>query len=116
MTTWVALLIGAATVFCVIVFVQYRAKAAVHRPLSQRQPSRRPTQDVPLGMEATDLQAVARSARQNETLERSNTGLTRILPGSWGASDPTDITPMPDDATYAARYHAAFHTDTAKDS
>ena len=57
---------------------------------------------VPLGQEATDLQMVEQVARRNGALERSHHGR-----GLMGAIR-TDVEPMPDDETYAVRYHSAF--------
>jgi len=75
------------------------------RPLSQRQPSVRiSTGTVPLGMEATDLELIQKVGRKNDALERT----TGHSAGLFFRSAATDIDPMPDDETYAARFHRAF--------
>ncbi len=96
----------------VLVWVQRRTIQTVRRPLSARQPERREP-DVPLGMEALDLDEVSRTNRLNESLERGQTNwLTRT--GFFGRPD-TDIQPLADDETYAARYYNAFQKDNIKD-
>ncbi|WP_299376795.1 hypothetical protein [uncultured Tateyamaria sp.] len=83
------------------------------RPLAARRPDRRAMgqeQSVPLGMEATDLALIDRVNRKNDALERvtmPRTGQSRSLSGLAGAS--THIDPMPEDETYAARYHRAHN-------
>ena len=114
MTGWLLLLPVAALVG--VLLRQYASVRGTHVPLSQRQPARQDARGVPLGMEATDLAGLARSARVNETLERSHTSWT----GRWWGKDQgrgaaTDVAPWPDDHTYAARFHAAFHKDRSKD-
>ena len=96
----------------VLVWVQRPTIQPVLRPLSARQPERR-EQDVPLGMEALDLDEVSRTNRLNESLERGQTNwLTRT--GFFGRPD-TDVQPLADDETYAARYYNAFQKDKIKD-
>ena len=87
--------------------VQYRAQRSTYRTLAGRQPPRR-VRDVPLGMEATDLDAVSRTNRRNESLERGQTNWLSAK-GVFGRAD-ADVPPLADDETYAARYHDAFHT------
>lgn len=94
-------------------FLQYRAQRSTYRSLAGRQPPRR-TSDVPLGMEATDLDAVSRTNRRNESLERGQTNWLTSK-GVFGRAD-TDVPPLADDETYAARYHDAFHTPQSKSS
>ena len=62
---------------------------------------------TPLGMEATDLTLIDRVARQNDALERTHTIGARKS-GSFVARTSTHIDPMPEDETYAARYHSAY--------
>ena len=82
------------------------------RPLAMRQPGRGEmgqVRDVPLGMEATNLDLVDRVNRKNDALERASTitGQKRGK-GSFAAAASTRIDAMPDDETYAARYHRAY--------
>ena len=87
---------------------QARSSRRVHRPLASRQPERR-KQTVPLGMEALDIEALGRANRRNESLERGQTNwLGRS--GFFGRTD-TDVAPLADDETYAARYFDAFQKD-----
>lgn len=82
------------------------------RPLATRQPGRSEMQqdsDVPLGMEATNLDLVGRVNRRNDALERAMTlPQSRRFGGSFTAGASTRIAPMPDDETYAAQYHRAY--------
>ena len=89
-----------------------RRSARRHVPLSARQPERR-KREVPLGMEAIDLDALSSANRRNESLERGQTNWLSNL-GVFGRSD-AEIAPLADDETYAARYHAAFHKKQTKD-
>ena len=78
------------------------------RPLAERRPSRDEmgqTRTVPLGMEGLDLSVVDRAARQNDTAER----LPSLATGGFVARSSTHVDAMPEDETYAARYHRAFH-------
>jgi hypothetical protein len=85
-------------------------RAGPRRPLAQYRPERDPEAGiVPLGMEATDLAAVARVNRRNDALDRTNghgTGLRRFGTRTQGSA--THVAPMPEDETYAARYARAF--------
>ncbi|MEM6371870.1 MAG: hypothetical protein AAF727_03695 [Pseudomonadota bacterium] len=83
------------------------------RPLAARQPGRAEMgqdRDVPLGMEATDLALVDRVSRQNDALERTSAvgSARRGAKGSFTAAASTTVEAMPDDETYAARYHRAY--------
>ena len=82
------------------------------RPLAARQPGRAETvqvRDVPLGMEATNLDLIDQVNRRNDALERANTiAGQRNSKGSFAAAASTRVDPMPDDETYAARYHRAY--------
>lgn len=103
-------IIGIALVAVVgISYAQYRAQAGTYRSLSSRQPERAESGPRPLGTEALDLEAVQRTQRRNESLERAHTSLTRRK-GRFSSleSADTDIQPMADDETYARRFHAAF--------
>ncbi|KEJ90252.1 hypothetical protein DSW25_08645 [Sulfitobacter donghicola DSW-25 = KCTC 12864 = JCM 14565] len=104
----------------VISAAQYRAANRSYVPLSQRQPERRreAAQKTPLGYEALDMSGVHRAQRMNQGLERS-TILSPRLFGKKGSElddiiDPEGLS-LPDNETYSARYHAAFHKDTNKD-
>ncbi|MEL7165394.1 MAG: hypothetical protein AAFY52_08895 [Pseudomonadota bacterium] len=59
-------------------------------------------------MEATDLALIDKVARQNDALERTSAPRTHQARGSFAAAASTDVAPMPEDETYAARYHRAF--------
>lgn len=84
----------------------YPFRTAPRRPLAQRRPhAERDTRDVPLGMEATDLKAVSAVNRRNDALERVFGG---IRPGARAQDRAAHVEHMPDDETYAARYHRAF--------
>ena len=100
-------------VLAVLVWGQYRVARATHRPLASRQPERR-TQDVPLGMEGLDLDEISRTNRRNESLERGQLNWFSNK-GFFGRPD-TDVQPLADDETYAARYHDAFHKNKTKDT
>ena len=85
-------------------------RRAARQPLAARRPSRGEmgqTGAVPLGFEATDLSLVNAVSRRNDALERSN--LVRQEDGHAGiAQASTHVEAMPEDETYAARYHRAF--------
>ncbi|MEL6807700.1 MAG: hypothetical protein AAFO97_07955 [Pseudomonadota bacterium] len=87
-------------------------RRGARRPLSARQPGRAEmgqVRDVPLGMEATNLDLIDQVNRRNDALERVNTiAGQRRARGSFAAAASTHIDPMPDDETYAARYHRAY--------
>lgn len=88
----------------------YPFRSGPRRPLAARQPhADRNAPDVPLGMEATDIASVAKVNRHNDALERA-TGNAVLR--QTGAKDPRNsashVAPMPEDETYAARYHRAF--------
>ncbi|MBT6189326.1 MAG: hypothetical protein HOI22_03560 [Tateyamaria sp.] len=61
----------------------------------------------PLGMEATDLSLIDRVARQNDALERAPS-IVIDRKGTFAARASTHVDAMPEDETYAARYHRAF--------
>jgi len=107
MPLWGWICCGVMGAVVLISYVQHRAASRTYRPLTSRQPARRVTADVPLGMEATDIAAVNRVTRHNEALERSHTNWTRGSRTQAAAAD-TDIQPLADDETYARRFHTAF--------
>lgn len=81
------------------------------RPLASQQPTRAEmgqVRKVPLGMEATDLAAVDRVSRMNDALERTNRIHNAQSREDFTAASSTKIDAMPDDETYAARYHRAY--------
>ncbi|MEP4195429.1 MAG: hypothetical protein ABJL99_07300 [Aliishimia sp.] len=93
--------------------LSYPFRSAPRRPLSAIQPERATDLDgqVPLGLEAMDLEAVARSNRQNDALERIHSAPgagSAPLGGKQTQNLATHVALMPDDETYAARYHRAF--------
>ncbi len=79
------------------------------RPLADARPERVELGKRALGTEATDLDLVNRVARRNDTLERATdvNGATSVA-GVSGSS--LHVAPMPENETYAARYHRAFNT------
>lgn len=86
------------------------------RPLSQRRPEAqggRRERDVPLGFEAIDMDVVDEATRRNEAAERSSRMFSRGL-HSHIERARTRIAPMPEDETYAARFHRAFQTKKDK--
>ena len=95
-------------------FLQYRAQRHTYRPLASRQPPRPQDRETPLGMEATDIDAVTRVARRNEALERAHTNWNRS--SGMGRGAETSIDPMPDDETYAKRFHTAYMRNRKKDT
>ena len=106
---WIAT--GALAALGIVVIRQFRAAHGVYRPLASRQPQNQQTSKTPLGMEATDLDAVAKVMRRNESLERSGNFWNRKGPGLFTAKAETDIQPFDDDETYAKRYYTAFQKD-----
>jgi len=81
------------------------------RPLAHYQPERASARDraVPLGMEGLDMDAVARTNRRNDALERVHIVHTGApLGGAATRNTATHVALMPEDETYAARYHRAF--------
>jgi len=107
---WIAL--GLVAALGVVLWMQYRTARQTHRPLASRQPERR-KKDVPLGMEAMDMEEISRTNRRNESLERGQTNW--LTKGGFFGRPDTDIRPLAEDETYAARYHAAFQNDKTKD-
>ena len=85
------------------------------KPLAARRPSREELgqikEDVPLGMEAIDIDYVEQMARRNDALERAN-GVHAGKNVGMLRRAATFVAPMPEDETYAARYHRAFHKET----
>jgi hypothetical protein len=103
------ILVLGAIVACVIAIsaLQYRAARGQYRPLASRQPTRPAEQTPELGMEAIDMTQIRRTQRSNDSLERVNNIWTKR--GSLTSDVSTCVDAMPDDETYARRYHAAFH-------
>lgn len=104
---------AAAGILLAASLLHYRQTRNIYRPLSSRQPERR-EQDVPLGYEALDMDAVRKVNRRNEALERGHTNWTRHKAGHTAVAD-TDIDPQVDDANYATRYYKAFNKDRSKE-
>lgn len=113
MLVWFLGIIGVG--FAAICLQQYRGQKGMYRPLAQRQPERPDTRTVPLGMEELDLDHIRATTRRNESLERGNTNWTSRKGGFLAGSADTDVAPLSDDETYAARYHAAFLKAKTKD-
>ncbi len=78
-------------------------------PLARRQPKPRSPETPELGLEAVDHEALARSHRQNASLERG----VSWLGGSFSQAD-IHIPPEADDADYARRYHRAHNRKTSR--
>ena len=89
-----------------VVARQYMAARGQYRPLTNRQPARTDKHTPELGMEAIDMAEIRRTQRNNDSLER----VTHLWGRKSGLSGGIDISvdAMPDDETYARRYHAAF--------
>jgi len=92
--------------------ITYPFRRQPPRPLAERRPARDEmgqNRTVPLGMEATDLTMIDRVNRRNDALERV-AGLQgrKGAFGSFLAGASTQVDPMPEDETYAARYHRAY--------
>ncbi|WP_299030758.1 hypothetical protein [uncultured Sulfitobacter sp.] len=103
---WSLILGGVALGVVGIAVWQYRAARAQFRPLASRQPQRNVPQTPELGMEAIDMAEIRRTQRSNESLERTNNIWARQA-GTFTRID-TNVDAMPDDETYAQRFHAAF--------
>jgi hypothetical protein len=91
-------------------FVSYPFRRQRRKPFAARRPGRDEmgqVRSVPLGMEATDLTLIDRVSRQNDALERSHP-IGQRRSGLLGARTSTHIDAMPEDETYAARYHSAY--------
>jgi len=103
------ILVLGAIIACVIAIsaLQYRAAKGQYRPLASRQPARPVQQKPGLGMEAIDMNEIRRTQRSNDSFERVNNIWTKR--GSITSDVSTSVDAMPDDETYARRYHAAFH-------
>lgn len=78
-------------------------RAGPRRPLSTRQPQIS-DQEVPLGMEATDLDLVNKVNRRNQSLERSNA----TWKGSFAEATDRAVKKLKDDETYAKEYHRLY--------
>ncbi|MEL6452954.1 MAG: hypothetical protein AAFQ19_17000 [Pseudomonadota bacterium] len=91
--------------------LSYPFRRRPRRPLADRRPGRADLgqeRATPLGMEATDLSLIDRVSRQNDALERTALVGRPGQGGSFAAAASTKIDPMPEDETYAARYHRAY--------
>lgn len=82
------------------------------QPLAHMRPEPAPQREIPLGMEAIDMDMVEKVSRQNDALERTNriaSGQRGGMTGHWSRQSATHVEPMPEDETYAARYHRAYN-------
>lgn len=113
---WVLAII--ATAIAVVGALQARATAKTYRPLASRQPQQPGATETPLGLEAIDQAEIARTARRNDSLERTNRlGFgSKRHPMSFTQAAATDIPAKPDTENYAAWFHAAFNKDKPKDT
>jgi hypothetical protein len=115
---WLSVLIGVIAGVAGVSFLQYRAQKGTYRPLSSRQPSlgsNETERDVPLGMEEIDMQSVNRVNRRNAALERSNMDWIKGRGKNQIKTAADGIEPLPDDETYAKRFHSAFMKNKSKD-
>jgi len=91
-------------------WLTYPFKRGPHRPLAQRQPARTKTDEIPLGLEAVDMSIVQSANRRNASLERVSTFFSpKGRTGSFLENAETSVDALPDDETYAARYHRAYN-------
>lgn len=85
-------------------------RRAPRRPLSARQPAMEREAKPALGMEAIDMEIVNAAQRRNAALERVNTFSAQKRGfGGFLQTAETGVAPLPDDETYAARYHRAYN-------
>jgi hypothetical protein len=109
------LVIISLAILAYVVFRHVRYGPRRYTPLASLQPARDPRHDtdsIPLGFEATDLDLIERTQRQNMALDRV-TGRKNSDPRGRGSE--AFVKPMKDDEHYARRYHAAWNPKT-KDS
>lgn len=91
-------------------WLTYPFRRGPRRPLAERRPERGEMgqePERPLGMEATDLRLVDEVSRRNDALERTNMMRTGGRMPLASASS-LHIKAMPEDETYAQRFHEAF--------
>lgn len=94
----------------VLEWLTYPFRRGPRRPLAQRQPQRATTEKIPLGLEAMDMSVVHSANRRNASLERVNTFFApKGRMGSFLEHAETSVDALPDDETYAARYHRAYN-------
>ncbi len=91
-------------------WLTYPFKSGPRRPLASRQPQQRHTEETPLGLEAVDMSVVQAANRRNASLERVNTFFApKGRVGSFLEHAETSVDALPDDETYAARFHRAYN-------
>lgn len=113
---WPTILSAVIVGVAVVALLQYRAQKGTYRPLASRQPdARAPQQDLPLGMEAIDVTSVNRVNRTNAALERTSVDWIKGRQNNATRTGADSIEPMPDDETYAKRFHTAFMKNKSKD-
>tara|TARA_R110002049_G_scaffold10127_2_gene50217 strand:+ start:8511 stop:8858 length:348 start_codon:yes stop_codon:yes gene_type:complete len=113
---WIWVIVAVFAGFVAVAYLQHRARRGIYTPLAQRQPPVAGAgEKTPLGMEATDLDAVASTNRRNESLERGHTSWTRRRGGFFLGGADVDVRPWADDETYARRYFTAFKKSKTKD-
>lgn len=89
--------------------ISYPFRRGPRRPLASRQPAREAQSEIPLGMEAIDMDLIKSVNRRNAALERVNTFFApKRNTGSHLERAETRVTPLPDDETYAAHFHRAY--------
>ena len=91
--------------------ITYPFRRQPRGPLASRRPDRAElgqTRNVPLGMEETDLDLVQKVARKNDALEKTNLAYEQNK-GFLTGHRNTHVAPMPEDESYAARFHRAFN-------
>lgn len=84
----------------------YPFRRGPRKPLTARQPKLE-QRETPLGMEATDLDVVEATIRQNQSLERSGQIFGQSK-GSFAQAADRTVRTFKDDETYAAEYHRTF--------
>jgi hypothetical protein len=111
MTVWNLILLAVVFSFAVCaIFLDARLKRGRHRSLARTfkgddvtAPARKPV----LGMEATDVAAFNKAIAENSGMAKI-TGRNGSKWHSHTAAHSQPPVPLPDDATYAARFHNAF--------
>lgn len=91
-------------------WLTYPFRRGPRRPLAHRQPERAAKDEIPLGLEAVDMSVVQAANRKNASLERVSTFFApKGRMGSFLEHAETSVDALPDDETYAARFHRAYN-------
>jgi hypothetical protein len=100
------ILLAIVAIIAAAIAVEAWLRSGKRRPLSRLAESETYQKPVPLGHEAIDLAAFDRAVAANTALANKTSSDGRNH--SYLAVHAQPPLPMPDDATYAARYHKAF--------